>query len=35
MQALKQVDMLDFKERQISELSGGQQQRIFLARSLA
>ncbi|MDV3159572.1 MAG: ABC transporter ATP-binding protein [Sweet potato little leaf phytoplasma] len=35
IQALKQVDMLDFKERQISELSGGQQQRIFLARSLA
>ncbi|MDV3166294.1 MAG: ABC transporter ATP-binding protein ['Waltheria sp.' little leaf phytoplasma] len=34
-QALKEVDMLSFQNRQISELSGGQQQRVFLARSLA
>ncbi len=32
--ALKKVDMLEFKHRQISELSGGQQQRVFLARAL-
>lgn len=35
MNALKQVDMLDFKNRQINNLSGGQQQRIFIARALA
>lgn len=34
IEALKQVDMLGFKNRQISELSGGQQQRVFLARAL-
>lgn len=34
-QALKKVEMLDFKERQISELSGGQRQRILIARALA
>lgn len=34
-QALQQVSMLDFKDRQISQLSGGQQQRVFLARALA
>lgn len=33
--ALKQVDMLAFKDRQISDLSGGQQQRVFIARALA
>ncbi len=33
--ALKQVDMLEYKDRQISELSGGQQQRVFIARALA
>jgi len=33
--ALKQVDMLEFKDRQISDLSGGQQQRVFIARALA
>ncbi|WP_406659893.1 metal ABC transporter ATP-binding protein [Methanolobus sp. ZRKC3] len=32
--ALKTVDMLEFKDRQISELSGGQRQRVFIARSL-
>ena len=34
LQALRQVDMLDYKDRQISELSGGQQQRVFIARAL-
>ena len=34
-QALQQVSMLDFRDRQISQLSGGQQQRVFLARALA
>lgn len=32
--ALAQVDMLDYKDRQISDLSGGQQQRVFIARAL-
>jgi zinc transport system ATP-binding protein len=34
-QALKQVDMFEYKDRQISDLSGGQQQRVFIARALA
>ncbi|MCY7007913.1 metal ABC transporter ATP-binding protein [Fusobacterium simiae] len=34
LKAIEQVDMLDFKDRQISELSGGQQQRTFIARAL-
>ena len=34
LEALEKVDMLSFKNRQISQLSGGQQQRIFLARAL-
>ncbi len=34
-QALQQVDMLPFAQRQIGALSGGQQQRIFIARALA
>src|SRR5687767_10148219 len=34
MEALAQVGMQDFAERQISQLSGGQQQRVFLARAL-
>lgn len=33
--ALKRVDMLEFKHRQIGELSGGQKKRVFLARALA
>ena len=33
--ALRQVDMLNLRRRQIGELSGGQQQRVFLARALA
>ncbi|MBU1000385.1 metal ABC transporter ATP-binding protein [Patescibacteria group bacterium] len=33
--ALKQVDMLKYKDRQINDLSGGQQQRVFIARALA
>lgn len=32
--ALQKVEMIEFKDRQISELSGGQQQRVFLARAL-
>lgn len=34
-QALKRVNMQDFKQRQIGELSGGQRKRVFLARALA
>ncbi|MFK7839390.1 MAG: ATP-binding cassette domain-containing protein [Bdellovibrionales bacterium] len=33
--ALKRVDMVDFKDRQIGELSGGQKKRVFVARALA
>lgn len=32
--ALEEVEMEDYKERQISELSGGEQQRVLLARAL-
>lgn len=32
--ALKQLDILHLKNRQIGELSGGQQQRVFIARAL-
>ena len=34
-QALKHVDMFEYKNHQISDLSGGQQQRVFIARALA
>ncbi|AXI09890.1 ATP-binding cassette domain-containing protein [Oceanobacillus sp. 143] len=34
LQAIEQVDMLDYAYRNIGDLSGGQQQRIFIARSL-
>ncbi len=34
LDALKDVGMEHFKDRQIGELSGGQQQRVFLARAL-
>jgi manganese/iron transport system ATP-binding protein len=34
-QALKDVRMEEFKNRQIGQLSGGQQQRVFMARALA
>lgn len=34
LQALEQVGLADFAQRQISQLSGGQQQRAFLARAL-
>jgi zinc transport system ATP-binding protein len=34
-QALKNVDMQDYRDRTIGDLSGGQQQRIFIARALA
>jgi manganese/iron transport system ATP-binding protein len=33
--ALKRVNMVDFRHRQIGELSGGQRKRVFLARALA
>lgn len=33
--ALRQVDMLEYKDRQISSLSGGLKQRVFIARALA
>jgi len=32
--ALKTVDMIDYKDRLIGNLSGGQQQRVFIARAL-
>ena len=31
---MKDLDILDLRNRQIGELSGGQQQRVFLARAL-
>ncbi len=34
-QALSDVRMLEFRDRQIGQLSGGQQQRVFMARALA
>lgn len=34
LEALKQVNMLEYKDRQIGELSGGQFQRILIARAL-
>jgi manganese/iron transport system ATP-binding protein len=34
-QALKRVEMWDYRDRQIGELSGGQKKRVFLARALA
>jgi zinc transport system ATP-binding protein len=34
-QALKTVELLDYKERQVGRLSGGEQQRVFIARALA
>ena len=33
--ALKRVNMINFRHRQIGELSGGQRKRVFLARALA
>ncbi len=33
--ALRQVDMLDLRQRPIGELSGGQRQRVYIARALA
>uniref|UniRef100_B8HW03 ABC transporter related n=1 Tax=Cyanothece sp. (strain PCC 7425 / ATCC 29141) TaxID=395961 RepID=B8HW03_CYAP4 len=33
--ALERVEMLDLRDRRLSDLSGGQQQRVFLARALA
>lgn len=34
LEAIKRVNLSDFKDRQISQLSGGQQQRVFIARAL-
>ncbi|MGB9929109.1 MAG: metal ABC transporter ATP-binding protein [Methanosarcina sp.] len=34
-EALKTVEMLEYKDRQIGQLSGGQRQRVFIARALA
>lgn len=34
-ESLKQVDMLEYRNRLIGDLSGGQQQRVFIARALA
>lgn len=34
-EALRRVNMLGFRKRQIGELSGGQRKRVFLARALA
>ncbi|MBU7455436.1 metal ABC transporter ATP-binding protein [Leuconostoc fallax] len=34
LSALEQVNMLNFKERQIGDLSGGQLQRVFVARAI-
>jgi zinc transport system ATP-binding protein len=34
IEALREVGMLDFKDRQIGKLSGGEQQRVFVARAL-
>lgn len=33
--SLRNVDMLDYRDRTIGDLSGGQQQRVFIARALA
>ncbi len=34
-QSLKDVDMLEYKDRPLYQLSGGQQQRVFIARALS
>jgi len=34
LKALENVEMLDYKDRQIGRLSGGEQQRVFIARAL-
>jgi len=34
LQALREVGMLEYKDRQINDLSGGQKQRVFIARAL-
>lgn len=35
LEALKKVNLFEYKDKHISQLSGGQQQRVFLARALA
>ncbi len=34
-EALRRVDMMEYRKRQIGELSGGQKKRVFVARALA
>ncbi len=34
-EALQQVEMLEFRDRQIGDLSGGQRRRVYIARALA
>jgi zinc transport system ATP-binding protein len=34
-EALRQVEMLEFQDRQIGQLSGGQRRRVYIARALA
>ncbi|MGF3066244.1 metal ABC transporter ATP-binding protein [Facklamia sp. P13055] len=34
-QALKEIGIYEYKDRQISQLSGGQRQRVFIARAIA
>ncbi len=35
LDALAEMDMLEYKDRQVGKLSGGQRQRVFIARALA
>lgn len=35
LDALDEIGMIDFRNRQISQLSGGQRQRVFIARAIA
>ncbi len=35
LEALKKVEILDYRDRQVGRLSGGEQQRVFIARALA
>ncbi len=35
IEALKKVEMLDYRDRQVGKLSGREQQRVFIARALA
>lgn len=35
LKALENVDMIEYRNKQLSDLSGGQQQRVFIARALS